>query len=88
MQGFDNIINYLTPSAKKRGPVHTGGVKKIDIIRAKDNVMSRDEPMTKNVLILVYFEVGSCKICSTPKQLSGSKTHFCLKDPKIYSIDF
>ena len=39
MQGFDNIINYLTPSAKKRGAVHTGGVKKIDIIRAKNNVM-------------------------------------------------
>ena len=35
--------------------------------------------MMKNVLILGYFEVGSCKICSTPKQLSGSKTHFCLK---------
>ena len=27
--------------------------------------------MTKNVLILGYFEVGSCKICSIPKQLSG-----------------
>ena len=40
MQGFDNIINYLTPSAKKKkGPVHTGGVKKIDIIQAKNNVM-------------------------------------------------
>ena len=39
--------------------------------------------MTKNVLILGYFEVGSCKICSTPKQLSGSKTHFCLKIPKF-----
>ena len=34
--------------------------------------------MTKNVLILGYFEEGSCKICSIPKQLSGGKTHFCL----------
>ena len=40
MQGFDNIINYLTPSAKKKKRTsHTGGVKKIDIVRAKNNVM-------------------------------------------------
>ena len=39
--------------------------------------------MMKNVLILGYFEVGSCKVCSTPKQLSGSKTHFCLNCGKI-----
>ena len=29
VKGFDNIINYLTPSAKKRGLVHTDGVKKL-----------------------------------------------------------
>ena len=39
--------------------------------------------MTKNVLILGYFEVDSYKICSTPKQLSASKTHFCLKILKV-----
>ena len=83
MQGFDNIINYLTPSAiKKRISSHWWS-KKIDIIRAKNNVISKDKPMMKNVLILGYFEVGSCKICSTPKQLSGSKTHFCLKIVKL-----
>ena len=41
--------------------------------------MSENEPMTKNVLILGYFEAGCCKICFAPKRLSGSKTHFCLK---------
>ena len=83
MQGFDNIINYLTPSAKKRGPVHTSGVKKL--ISYEQKIMScpclrlnlvistwhliskHNEQMTKNVLILEYFEVGCCKICPTQK---------------------
>ena len=82
MQGFDNIRNCLTPSAKKKRISSHWWSKKIDIIRAKNNVMSKDKPMMKNVLILGYSEVGSCKICSTPKQLSGSKTQFCLKIPK------
>ena len=38
-----------------------------------------NEPMTKTVLILGYFKVGRCKIYSTQKLFSGSKTHFCLK---------
>ena len=37
------------------------------------------EPMKKNVLILGYFEVGHCKICSNQKLFSESKTNFCLK---------
>ena len=57
--------------------------KKNDIIQAKNNAMpslclnsvistwhlisKHNEPMTKNVLILGYFEVGCCKICSTQK---------------------
>ena len=46
-----------------------------------------NEPMRKNVLILGYSEVhvhvGCCKICSTQKLFSGSKTHFYLKISKF-----
>ena len=59
MQGFDNIINYLTPSANKKRISSRWWSKKIDVIRAKNNVMSKDKPMMKNVLILGYFEVKS-----------------------------
>ena len=85
MQEFDNIINYLTPSAKKLGLAHTDEVKKF--ISYEQKIMScqnlclnsvisiwhllskHTEPMKKNVLILGYFEVGHCKICSNPKTI-------------------
>ena len=43
-----------------------------------------DEPMTKNVFILGYFEVGHCKICSTQGLFSGSITHCYLQMQKFF----
>ena len=78
MLWFDNIIYYLTPSAKKRGPVDTGGVKKLisyerkimsypcpclnSVISTWHFLSKHNEPMTKKILILGYFEAGRCKI--------------------------
>ena len=43
-------------------------------LRGKHN-----ESIIKKVLILGYFELGRCKICSIQKIFSGSETHLCLK---------
>ena len=53
------------------------------------HLLSKDnEPITKNVLTLEYFEVGRCKICSTQKLFSGRKAHFCLKILKFMAWIF
>ena len=75
-----DLRSIYTVTNAQRIRIFQGKLKSIQVKILPDSyVMSKDDPMMKNVLIWLYFEVGSCKICSTPKRLSGSKMHFCFK---------